>query len=84
VWRIIDGGSYIIKESYRLYDPEKLELPHENIRGENMQEPPYPLRLPGDLREWMEKRAAENHRSLNKELTHRLRESKEREDKAAQ
>jgi hypothetical protein len=49
-----------------------------------MQETPYPLRLPVDLREWMEKRATENQRSLNMELTYRLRESKEREEKAAQ
>lgn len=38
---------------------------------------PYPLRMPSDLREWMNSMAKENGRSLNSEIVQRLVKSKE-------
>lgn len=42
--------------------------------------PPYPLRMPDELRQWMSDRAKENLRSLQGEILHRLQESKANEE----
>nr|DAG88320.1 MAG TPA: hypothetical protein [Herelleviridae sp.] len=39
----------------------------------------YPLRLPPALRDWLSEKAAENMRSLNGEIAHRLEESRKKE-----
>ena len=44
---------------------------------------PYPLRLPADLREWAEKQARANDRSLHAELVRLVRHAKEEEQKQA-
>jgi hypothetical protein len=41
---------------------------------------PYPLRLPEQLREWMQQQADANSRSLQGELIHRLQQSKANEE----
>ncbi len=46
----------------------------------NQPKTPYPLRIPQDLREWFQQRAAENSRSLQGELIHRLIESKRKDE----
>ena len=38
------------------------------------QAPPFPLRMPQEIREWLEKAAKENGRSLNNEIVQRLKE----------
>lgn len=38
------------------------------------QAPPFPLRMPLEIREWLEKAAKENGRSLNNEIVQRLKE----------
>lgn len=40
------------------------------------QPPPTPVRLPAELKEWLKAQAASNSRSLNKELIHRLGQSR--------
>lgn len=37
------------------------------------QKPPFPLRMPEELREWLEAAARENARSLNSEIVVRLK-----------
>ena len=41
---------------------------------------PYPLRIPPQLRDWMQKAADRNSRSLQGELLHRLNESQRKEE----
>jgi hypothetical protein len=38
------------------------------------QPPPFPLRMPLEIRQWLDKAAKENGRSLNNEIVHRLKE----------
>lgn len=38
------------------------------------QAPPFPLRMPQEIRNWLEHAAKENGRSLNNEIVHRLKE----------
>ncbi len=38
------------------------------------QPPPFPLRMPQEIRQWLDKEAKENGRSLNNEIVHRLKE----------
>jgi hypothetical protein len=40
----------------------------------------YPLRMPNDLRQWLNERAKECERSLNGEIVMRLKESKAKEE----
>lgn len=35
---------------------------------------PFPLRMPQEIRKWLEQAAKENGRSLNNEIIHRLKE----------
>lgn len=42
---------------------------------------PFGLRMQPELKEWVQKRAEENRRSLNSEIVIRLEESKAREEK---
>lgn len=47
----------------------------QKIRMTQTQLPPYPLRIPKELREYFEKAAKENGRSLHAEILYRLNES---------
>lgn len=38
------------------------------------QKPPFPLRMPNELRQWLESSAQKNERSLNNEIVYRLKE----------
>jgi len=42
------------------------------------QKPPYPLRMPDDLKDQLKSAADHNHRSLNAEIVARLQESFEK------
>ena len=44
--------------------------------SEHNQAGPYPLRISNELRQWLKSKAAENYRSLNAEITHRLEQSR--------
>lgn len=41
--------------------------------------PPFGLRLPPDLKAWLQEQADKNHRSLNGEITKRLEDSRREE-----
>lgn len=41
---------------------------------------PTPVRLPPDLKRWLQNSAIENHRSLNSEVLHRLEKSRINEE----
>jgi len=45
---------------------------------------PFALRMEPELKEWLAAKAKENARSLNSEIVHRLRTTKEREVQHAQ
>lgn len=38
------------------------------------QAPPFPLRMPEEIRQWLNQAAKENGRSLNNEIVQRLKE----------
>lgn len=40
---------------------------------------PFPLRIQSELKDWLKHRAIDNHRSLSKEIEHRLEQSREQE-----
>jgi hypothetical protein len=42
------------------------------------------LRMPQDLKVWLQHRAIDNLRSLNSEIVHRLKQSREQEQKGEQ
>lgn len=42
---------------------------------------PYPVRMNPDLRTWLEQQAAANHRSLNGEITARLEQQRQRDQR---
>ncbi len=44
---------------------------------------PFPLRISGELRNWLKKQAAANYRSLNGEIEHRLAKMRAEEEKGA-
>lgn len=46
----------------------------------NPQRVPYSLRIPPDLKTWIDSKATENGRSLNQEIVQRLKESKAKEE----
>lgn len=37
---------------------------------------PTPVRVPPDLKQWLQHEAVDNHRSLNNEILHRLEQSR--------
>ena len=39
----------------------------------------FKLRMPTDLRDWVAAKAAQNHRSIGKEIIHRLEQSRAQE-----
>ncbi|WP_159051680.1 Arc family DNA-binding protein [Thauera aromatica] len=41
---------------------------------------PTPVRVPHDLKRWLQHSAIENHRSLNSEILHRLEKSRIHEE----
>lgn len=41
---------------------------------------PTPVRVPPDLKRWLQHSAIENHRSLNSEILHRLEKSRIHEE----
>jgi hypothetical protein len=41
--------------------------------------PPFGLRLPTELKAWLQEQANKNHRSLNGEITKRLEDSRREE-----
>ena len=47
---------------------------------ERNQTAPYPLRISGEIRQWLKSKAAENYRSLNAEILHRLEQSRKAEE----
>ena len=38
---------------------------------------PTPVRMPDDLRRWLQQQARQNHRSLNGEIVHRLEQTRQ-------
>lgn len=44
---------------------------------------PYPLRIPMELRGWLEKKAADENRSLQKEIIHTLDQLRKKEQQSA-
>lgn len=44
------------------------------------QKPPFPLRMPDEIREWLEDAAEKNDRSLNSEILHRLKANRREEE----
>jgi len=49
------------------------------MASEQKQVAPTGVRLPDDLRDWLKQRAETNSRSLNQEIVHRLKLSREQE-----
>lgn len=45
--------------------------------------PPTGVRIPDDLRDWLRQQAAENSRSLNQEIIHRLKHSRLQQEQVA-